>query len=669
MSTPPNPTPAALDPGEELARRDELAERLAWLINLRWIALVGVFVAVTLARFTNVIDRVWPLCGIASFMAVLNLGFSGLHRAYKERTLRAVSAEALMQIAVDVIGLGLLVHYSGGLTNPFVLYFTFHVVIASILLDRRQAYVVAALTTLVVAFLALGEHLAGFESRPLHGALAAPDTSTLARFGLVFVIGTTQIFSAYFVTTIVERLRGRNREVRRLNADLADRVERLASAEKKLKAEHARARAILECMDEGVVVVDLTGKVILANAAGLQNVVVSLDDTFQRAGVLLEKSESERLAAVKPAAACEAGHDHGPNGGACELEHGHDHGGQACLTDALTRGGKLSAEALALLGADPPRPQRPVKLRPPPAPARVDVQRHGRHFENTVSGVHTDDGETLGLVVVSRDITDRTLLERQVLHAEKLHAVGSLAAGVAHELNTPLGTILGYAQMLLEDPAGAQAHRDLTAIEEQARRCKKIVQGLLDFARKSGGGREQACASALLAKAAELTRHSLEMRGIALEADASACSAMAGGETQVSVASQEIEQVLVNLITNAADAIEMLGETERKLRGGGIVRLSAVPENGGVRLSVEDNGPGVPEDLRGEIFEPFFTTKAAGKGTGLGLSIARRVLEDHGGSLELVSRPDGLAGARFELVLPAAGSAVTARETHAATAK
>ncbi|MCW8133860.1 MAG: hypothetical protein KIS92_26165, partial [Planctomycetota bacterium] len=642
MNAPQETAPPALDPGEELARRDELAERLLWLINLRWIALAGVFVAVTLARLYEVVDRVWPLCGIATLMAALNLSFSALHRAYRDRTLRAVSSEALMQIAVDVIGLGLLIHYSGGLSNPFVLYFTFHVVIASILLDRRQAYVVAGLTSLVVAFLGLGEHLPGFESRPLHGALAAPEASSLSRLGLVFVIGTTQIFSAYFVTTIVERLRGRNRDVRRLNADLADRVERLASAEKKLKAEHARARAILECMDEGVVVVDLTGKVILANAAGMQNVVVALDDTFQRAGVLVEKAESERLAAVKaegPPPAAE-----------------HDHGGQACLTDALTRGGKLNAEALAMLGADPPRAPRPVKLRPPPAPARVDLQRHGRHFENTVSGVHTDDGETLGLVVVSRDITDRTLLERQVLHAEKLHAVGSLAAGVAHELNTPLGTILGYAQMLLEDPGASQTRRDLTAIEEQARRCKKIVQSLLDFARKSGGGREETGAAALLAKAAELTRHSLEMRRIALEVDASALEAAGAAATKVSVAAQEIEQVLVNLITNAADAIETLGETECKLRGGGLVRLSGAAGRGGVRLCVEDNGPGVAEPIRPDIFEPFFTTKAAGKGTGLGLSIARRILEDHGGALELVARAHGQPRARFQLGQPGGGA-------------
>lgn len=639
--------PDELDPGEELARRDELSERLQWLINLRWIALAGVFVAVTAAHFAEILERVWPLCGIASAMALLNLGFSTLHRVYRERTLRAVSAEALLQIAVDVIGLGLLVHYSGGLSNPFVLYFTFHVVIASILLDRSQAYVVAGLTTLVILFLALAEQIPGFEGRPLGGRLSAPEGTALAKLALVFVIGTTQVFSAYFVTTIVERLRARNREVRRLNADLADRVERLAAAEKKLQAEHARARAILECMDEGVVVVDLTGKVILANAAGLQNVVVTLDDTFQRAGVLVEKAESERMTAVSAGqlpAHPVAGHDHGH--------------GQACLTDALTQGGKLDAAALALLGADPPKPVRPVKLKPPPAPARVELQRHGRHFENTVSGVHTDSGETLGLVVVSRDITDRTLLERQVLHAEKLHAVGNLAAGVAHELNTPLGTILGYAQMLLEDPRATHAGKELQAIEDQSRRCRRIVQSLLDFARKSGGGREKVQPGALLAKAAELTRHTLEMRGIALEFDAKA----AAGQPEVAVSAQEIEQVLINLITNAADAIEGLGETERKLRGGGCVRLeSSTASAGGVQLSVEDNGPGVPEHIRSEIFEPFFTTKAAGKGTGLGLSIARRVLEDHGGTLELVARADGLPGARFELVLPLAGKQLSGR--------
>jgi len=642
------------DPGEDLARRDELAERLVWLIRLRWIALAGVLAAVVTASAYAVVATPWPLLAVAAVMTLLNLGFSGLHSSGGQRTLRALGAEGLLQIAVDVVGLGLLLFFAGGLSNPFVFYFTFHVVIAAILLEPRQAYGVALLTTAVVACLGLAEHVPAFKPRPLQGPLVAQPVSGFEHLGLVFVLGTTQIFSVYFVTSIMQHLRGRNRDVKRLNADLAERVDMLAAAERKLKAEHARARAILECMDEGVVVVDLTGKVLLANTAGLQNVVVALEDTYRRAGVLLGNESETKSEIRNPKHEIQNSKDGITN----SEPHCDHHELDECLTHALHGGGTLNPAALQLIGADPPRPARQSRLKAPDAPAYVLVERHGRQFENTLSAVRTEPGGTLGLVVVSREITERRSLESQVLHAEKLHAVGSLAAGVAHELNTPLGTILGYAQMLLEDPAGPNAAKDLKSIEEQAQRCRNIVKGLLEFARKSGGERQAVAPGVLLAKAAELTQHTLEMRGIALAVGSFEPAAL----PQVSVTVQEIEQVLVNLITNAADAIEEGLRARTLSAGAGRVALEIQADvSGGVVLAVADNGPGVPDALRRQIFEPFFTTKAAGKGTGLGLSIARRIVEDHGGTLDLAPTPEG-RGTRFEIRLPSVGQAATKRK-------
>jgi signal transduction histidine kinase len=230
-------------------------------------------------------------------------------------------------------------------------------------------------------------------------------------------------------------------------------------------------------------------------------------------------------------------------------------------------------------------------------------------------------------------------------------------------LNTPLATILGYAQMLLEDTS---TRRELAAIEDQARRCKKIVQGLLDFARKSSGGREYCAPNALVTKVRDLLSHTLQMRGIRLELEL-AEPAPPG----VFVARVEIEQVLVNLITNAGDALEIhepaaVGASHENsntnLRFSASAKRAA-PEgacvtvqtrmlpNAEVMIAVEDNGLGVPEELSERVFEPFFTTKAAGRGTGLGLSIARRIIEDHNGTLSLTTRLDGRSGARFEIRL------------------
>ncbi|HYG77287.1 MAG TPA: ATP-binding protein [Planctomycetota bacterium] len=643
-------TPAA----DELSRRDELAERLQWLINLRWIALAGVGLAVFAAYSLNLVVSVWPLVAITVTMALFNTGFYGLHRSLPPRTLRALLAEALMQSGMDIIGLGLLIFFSGGLANPFAFYFTFHVVIAAILLEKQQAYTVALITIGVVLFLGLADIFGLNYAWPLEGSLELP--TRLAKIALMFAISTTLMISVYLSTNIMERLRSHSRDVRRLNADLADRVEKLASAERKLAAEHQRARAILECMEEGVVVVDLGGKVLLANTAAQKSAMMALDDTLRQAGCHSEEMEECRKQHAL------GNHDHDEKkGDECPLGNP-----AACLEDALNKGGTLCPATLALLGADPPKPSPIQAITAPGSPKLAQIELKGRRFENTVSAVRTSDGETLGVVIVSRDVTERHSLERQVFHSEKLHALGNLAAGLAHELNTPLATILGYAQMLLEDDSQRKEH---AAIEEQARRCKKIVQGLLDFARKTSGGRTQCSPNELAVKVHDLLEHTLQVRGIGLALDL--CNPP---PQPIFVAVDEIEQVLVNLITNAADAIELSvpaaagaaaksAGSERVSRAGGsaavalkepqgviTVQTRRSPD-GQVLIAVEDNGPGVPEEIREQIFEPFFTTKVAGRGTGLGLPIARRIIEDHNGELRLVPRADGGSGARFEIRL------------------
>jgi hypothetical protein len=214
--------------GDEMQRRDELEERLRWLLKLRWVALSGVAVAILAARLLHYIDSVWPLAAIGSVMAILNIGFFGLHARVPKRTLRALSAEALLQITIDVIGLGSLIFFSGTLSNPFIFYFIFHVVIAGILLQRKQAYSVAMMTAVIVAILGFSEDLG--LSAPVQGILSEPHRTSLSRFGFVFAFDTTLLISVYLVTAIMDRLRSSARDVRRLNADLADRVELLASA-------------------------------------------------------------------------------------------------------------------------------------------------------------------------------------------------------------------------------------------------------------------------------------------------------------------------------------------------------------------------------------------------------------------------------------------------------
>ncbi len=229
----------------------------------------------------------------------------------------------------------------------------------------------------------------------------------------------------------------------------------------------------------------------------------------------------------------------------------------------------------------------------------------------------------------------------QLVLAGKMAALGTLAAGLSHELNNPIGVILGSAQVLLEQTREpSPALRPLQAIERQARRCANLVSALLDFARQRSAARERIPAGTLLDRVARLAASHERRHQVQLTVHAAA-----GPLPQVEVCATEIESALLNLITNAFDATPAGGKID--------VHGASAPAGGqpGVRFSVRDTGHGIGPDVLPRIFDPFFTTKNVGKGTGLGLSLTRRIVDAHGGSIRVDSTVDG--GTTFELWLPA----------------
>jgi signal transduction histidine kinase/putative methionine-R-sulfoxide reductase with GAF domain len=229
----------------------------------------------------------------------------------------------------------------------------------------------------------------------------------------------------------------------------------------------------------------------------------------------------------------------------------------------------------------------------------------------------------------------------QLIQSGKLAAVGTLAAGVAHELNQPLMVIRGYAQELLADPrvADEEAREDLRRIEAQTTRMAAIVNHLRDFSRQSKGKREVTDLNQVATRAFAFLGQQLKARNIEV------IQALDPALPKVWADPLQIEQVLLNLVTNARDAIDASG------RGTLTVRTEAL-HDARVALSVTDTGPGIPPDLQGRIFDPFFTTKEVGKGTGLGLSICIGIVEEHGGELRVDSPVAEGRGARFTIVLP-----------------
>jgi two-component system NtrC family sensor kinase len=246
-------------------------------------------------------------------------------------------------------------------------------------------------------------------------------------------------------------------------------------------------------------------------------------------------------------------------------------------------------------------------------------------------------GTITHFVGVERDITDELKLRDQLVNSERLSAIGELVAGVAHEINNPLQTIVGCVELMLDDPADPGNRRDLELVRREASRAGQIVRNLLSFVRRGSPDRVAADLNQLVESTARLREYHLQQHNIALAVRT------APSPLPVVVNREEIQQVVLNLLLNAEHAIVSSS-------GRGTITISTSSDGTFQMVDIADSGPGVSPEHRGRIFEPFFTTKEVGEGTGLGLSISHGVASAHGGSLALLDSP---VGAHFRLSLPA----------------
>jgi PAS domain S-box-containing protein len=280
----------------------------------------------------------------------------------------------------------------------------------------------------------------------------------------------------------------------------------------------------------------------------------------------------------------------------------------------------------------------------PTQPWRGTLRRRRKDastFESACSVVAMTDtsGGVINFVAVERDTTNETELRDQLIHTERLAAVGQLVSGVAHELNNPLQSIVGFTELLMAVERRHDARVDLEQIHAAARRAAKIVHNLLGFVRRSSSERTAARLNDIVATTVSLRRYELATTSIDLREE------YADGLPSIRVSREEIQQIILNIILNAEQAMRGAGRPGR-------LSVRTFPAGASsVAVEIADDGPGVPPELARRIFEPFFSTKAVGEGTGLGLSLALGIAEAHGGTLAL--RPTA-AGACFRLTLPAA---------------
>lgn len=264
--------------------------------------------------------------------------------------------------------------------------------------------------------------------------------------------------------------------------------------------------------------------------------------------------------------------------------------------------------------------------------------RNRRVLARESRAVRDESDKPIGWLEIYRDITSQRQIQSKLLQTEKMAALGQLVSGIAHELNNPLTSIMGYAQLLLGRTLAVAQNAEAKMIFEEAERARRIVKNLLFFARRAEPERTRVDVNEIVERTIALRAYELKIENIAV-------SANLASDLPATLADPfQLQQVVLNLLVNAEQAV-----LEGRGHGRIEIRTRAISPS---RLAVEvsDDGPGVPPDIASRIFDPFFTTKAPGVGTGLGLSIVYGIMEQHGGEVFFENLRSG--GAKFTLELP-----------------
>jgi two-component system NtrC family sensor kinase len=273
----------------------------------------------------------------------------------------------------------------------------------------------------------------------------------------------------------------------------------------------------------------------------------------------------------------------------------------------------------------------------------LTLEEHQTWIDANFMPLKSEAGEVTSVLCIARDVTENKNLERQLINAEKLASLGTLAAGVAHEINNPMGVILGFCGLMLQKTEKeSQAYEDLKIIERQGLHCKEVVKNLLSFARLNKESSENADLNRCLEEILNVVRYTLEMKDIEIATE------LAPKISKVRADSRQLQQVFLNLINNAVAAME---------NGGNLtIRTSLEKSSRKAVVQFTDNGTGIPAQYMDRIFEPFFTTKPEGEGTGLGLFVSYGIIAKYGGTIDCVSQtantPEGSKETTFTLKLP-----------------
>ncbi len=263
--------------------------------------------------------------------------------------------------------------------------------------------------------------------------------------------------------------------------------------------------------------------------------------------------------------------------------------------------------------------------------------RSGVHLQMSTSPIFNDQGEVVGTVHIAKDITERKKMEEQLIITDRLASVGELASGIAHELNNPLTSVIGFSQLLLERGVADDVKKDVQVICSEAQRAADVVKNLLTFARKHTLVKQPINVNSIIEKVLELRAYEQRVNNIQVNTQ------FAPDLPEILADYFELQQVFLNITINAEHFM-----IEARNRGTLDIITGRVDDT--IKVLFIDDGPGIPEENLGHLFDPFFTTKEVGDGTGLGLSICHGIITGHGGRIYAESELG--KGATFVVELP-----------------
>lgn len=562
----------------------DLIRQASWVVRLRWIAIGGVLLMTFLCK--QVFGFISDFSALALVLIALTMaGYNALFSAYSPRE-PAVVRVAFAQVFLDLVALTLMIYFSGGIHNPFFLFYLFHIVIAGILLSKRDTYLVTLVACALFCGMVFFQELGIIPVFPL---LRGPGQETMMHMaqdwlylsGLLGAFVTTAGCTAYFTTTIMEKLRRRGIEI--------------LEASEIVSQERAKTEDIVRSVGAGFLILDLQDRIVWANE--ISKGWFGEDIIGRTCGSRLWQQDGH----------CRS----------CPMHNTPQEGGPVTHARSILLNGKQS------------------------------------YFLANCSPIRSRDGCVDQTLMLIQDITQMKEMEIQLVQAGKMAAVGQLAAGIAHEINNPLAVVASSAEILRDlkehgrvapDDKSDLVLKHLKKIGENVYRCKNIIENLLAFSRREEDGWMEVDVCALL----EDTLHMLEgtrranERELVREFSADG-SPLGDGDSALRLVRsrpRQIQQVFLNLLMNAMDAIPP----------GGKVTVSARRRGDGVEIAVADNGKGIAPEHQGRVFEPFFTSKPVGKGTGLGLYLSHQIVESLHGKITVESWPG--EGAVFRVWLP-----------------